>query len=206
MPDVPVYEENLALTLTDLGLALHETGLNPKALPGLRESNDMLARLSETYPLIPRYREDLASCQDAIGQVLIHQSEKPSEAVDILAKSVAAYQRLFKESQGRPDYLLRLAIAESHLAKALARDGQSAQAEPFFEESIDYLTQLIEQVGNTPTYANALAHVHKHFGLMCTPQEIIRPRSNLNRREIYGRESVPQVRHSTLTIWPGSCW
>ena len=164
MPDVPRYSENLAITLTDLGLALHESGSARDAREPLIEAHDRFSNLVDAYGnQVPRFREGFASCKEALAQVLMDIRDDPSEAKELLVFAVESYQQLAQNSEERPDYIERLAVAQSHYARLLQRQKQDPAQD--FEAAISVLEQLIELTGGRPNYFNELAHVHYQYAM-----------------------------------------
>ena len=166
LPDVPRYEESLSITLTDLGLTLHEAGENHTAEETLLEAKEILSRLASSFPQVPRFREELAGCLDALGQVYLALHEDPNKAAETLAGAITIYQTLVTEFADRADYFERIAIAQSHYAQALWRQGKSDLARQGFDAAISGLQDLIEAVGDLPKYSSALGHVHYHYAVM----------------------------------------
>jgi tetratricopeptide (TPR) repeat protein len=164
MPNVPRYKENLGLTLTDLGIALHESGQNNEAMEVLMESEEVLASLVANYGTVPRFGEALGACRDGLGQVLTETSEDPQPAVAMSASALKTYQQLVQQVGDQPVYFQRLAVVQSHYARALDRNGDTEQAKQHFAGSISTLEKLVELQGQLPGYVNVLAHVHDHYG------------------------------------------
>lgn len=165
-PDVPQYTENLGLTLTDLGIALHEAGQNIEAVNALNESQELLVSMVKTYGMVPRFREQLGACRDGLGQVLTDTSEDAQAAVAMAARSVVTYDELVAEFEVQRSYFERKAVAQSHYARALGRQGDVENAKLHFGGALSTLQQLVEIDGELPSYINDLAHVHYHFGIL----------------------------------------
>ncbi|MCG8652693.1 MAG: protein kinase [Pirellulales bacterium] len=165
LPDVPRHTENLAITLVDLGLALHEADENIDAEEKLSEAQELLSALTTSYGVISRFHEHLAACQDALGQVQLDTADDAQDATLLLARSLSTYQQL-AAANARPELFERLAITQSHYARSLDRQGDDALAKQHFQGAISTLQQLLELEGELPGYANALAHVHFHFAIM----------------------------------------
>ncbi|PAY20399.1 hypothetical protein CKO51_06065 [Rhodopirellula sp. SM50] len=170
IPDLPIYQENLALTLTDLGLMLYEQHLCVDAKPLLEESIALMQSLSRTYGSTLRYRDTIAATQDGLGQVLRDLGEMAA-AQEHLAASLTTYQELVDDAPDLPDFYERLAITQSHLAQTLARsvdemsDDDEAKRETIsmmkdgFASARNTLQQLCDVFPDVPQYRDSLAHV-----------------------------------------------
>lgn len=170
IPDLPIYQENLALTLTDLGLMLHQQHRCVDAKPVLEESIALLQSLRRTYGSTLRYRETIAATQDGLGQVLRDLGDLAA-AQEQFAASLTAYQELSDQAPDLPDFYQRLAITQSHLAQTLAQsvdqmsDDDEAKRETIsmiqdgFASARTTLQQLCEVFPDVPQYRHSLAHV-----------------------------------------------
>ncbi len=186
MPNVPRFDENYAIALTDQAIAFHEAAANADAEDALIMARSQFVELVDTYGRVPRFRQRLAACEDALGQVLLDRSDASADASALLADATTRYQDLHDRSlrgvpadtpqdpmqtaNSRVEYVAGIAIAQSHYAQALQREGKPEEAQSYFIGAIDLLGQLIA-ARDQPAYHNALAHVHDRFGRMLLEQD-----------------------------------
>jgi serine/threonine-protein kinase len=172
VPDLPRYAEHLAITITDIGLALHASAANEEAKAKLIEAHSILTALIDSYGSIPPFQSDLCACEDALGQVLLDGSSNPQDALSILSQAVEGYDQLVQSSADPPlEWLERRAIATSHCAQAAARAGNGDLARQLFETAIAELGALIEKHTELPALRSALAHVHDRYARMLHGQQ-----------------------------------
>ncbi len=163
MPDLPRYRENLAITLIDLGLARHESGQNPAAEPLLDEARSVLSELTSRYGTVARFRQRLGACLDALGQVQMERYQDVNQAATNLANAAVTYDELTKTGADEPGNFQRMAVALSHYAAALDRQGMHEQSATNFQQAIAILQELIQIDGALPEYQHALAIVHLRY-------------------------------------------
>ncbi|MGI9429873.1 MAG: hypothetical protein ACR2NM_14520, partial [Bythopirellula sp.] len=178
VPDALRYTEYLGITLTDLGLVQHEAAYNQEAETHLDEAFETLFELADRYPTNLRCRENLATCQDAMGQVWLDRNPDPQQASKALLDARESCKVLIREHPERLDYFERFAVAASHYARALHRENKNDDARKYFEEAISILQPLVdrfensEEIDNDATsYSNALANVHYFYALMLSDQQ-----------------------------------
>lgn len=168
IPDMPRYTENLVLTLTDFGLILFEEERCREALTHLQEAGELLDDLIRDYGAISRFEDMRAANHDAIGQVQLTLGDS-TNAIKSIAKSITTYQQLSLKIPESPDYIERLAIAQSHYSQCLAVGSPAdfnkiALAIEGFETSIATLKELINIYPDIPQYRASLGHVYEAQG------------------------------------------
>jgi serine/threonine protein kinase len=164
MPDVPRYAESLALTLTDLGLAVQDDGNSLKAMTILNDAAANWQDLLALYAEVPRYHEESAACEDALAQVVLDATNDAEKALSHASSAVQTYLELVELSPEAPSNRHRLAVARSHAGVSLHRLGRSDDALLVFDAAEDELRSLVEAFPESPAYRDALAHVLAHRG------------------------------------------
>lgn len=169
IPDVPVYLENLALTLSDIGLALMDSDRYRDALPYLLDSQTLVSDLTKHYGPQAGYQDQLATSHDALGQALLYTGETV-EAQGHFVSAITTYQNLNVQYPEQVDFLERLAIAQSHYAQSIrARNENAGQdtasvSEQGFLAATETLQQLVSAFEDVPKYRTTLAHVLYQHG------------------------------------------
>ncbi|MCM2373699.1 serine/threonine-protein kinase [Aporhodopirellula aestuarii] len=190
IPDMPAYQEKLALTLTDLGIALHDAHRSGDARAILAESLTLLESLTRSYGNSMRYVDTTAATHDVLGQVLLDMGET-ADSQSHLIESLTAYQSLSETYPDRPDFYERLAIAQSHLSRAVAEESPE-NASTGFAAATAILTQLADQFPDVPSYRASLAHVAYHQGRFLATQDLEAAREAFEVAVQYWKELADQ--------------
>ncbi len=164
IPDSPKYAENLAMALTDLGIAKQDHGQSIDAKPILLDASSHWQDLLQLYAEVPRFHEESAACEDALAQVILDATNDPNEAMVHAQSSVQTYQELVELSPETPEYSHRLAVSRSHAAIDLLRLERPDDAAQVFAAAEKGLRELITAYPDTTAYRHSLAHVLNHIG------------------------------------------
>jgi len=196
-PDVPLYEENRALTDVDLAQCWLQVG-------DAREAEKLVAAAANTFSehmLTPGYAysiEALASAQDVWGQAHLELGELEL-AVDACT---AALQRLDELSAENPlpNYRHRRALALAHVAQAKLRlggDENIAAARERSAAATAELAALMQSEGSPADDPLALAeHLSRFGGLLIEASSVdegiaMLGQANSLWREMAGAENAP---------------
>jgi len=164
MPDAPKYAENLALTMTDLGIAKQDHGQSIDAMAILQEASQQWQDLLVLYAEVPRFHEQSAACEDALSQVILDATNQSADAMLHASSSVQTYQELVELSPQTPDYRHRLAVSRSHAAINLLRLERPDDAMLLFDAAEKELRELITESPEVIANKHSLAHVLYHRG------------------------------------------
>ena len=139
----------------------------------------MVKELLESDPTSARYRDQHAATNDALGQALLALDQLDDAQVSF-AEAIQSYQLLSQEYPERPDYLERLAVAQSHLARTLAassiavdanHDATVEMASQGFRAAADTLNELMDVFPDLPRYQEEAAYVAYYHGTFLRTQD-----------------------------------
>jgi tetratricopeptide (TPR) repeat protein len=165
LPGAPKFEENLALTLTDLGSLQYKLGRVGEAETVLREARSILQGLVGQHPQIAGYTAEGAYCQGTLAR-LIRDRGNRAEAKEMLEKAIGALQSVLQATRETPEYdVLKYvecrALCQAHLGQTLGLLGQHEDANGAFQAAVATLAGVKEK---PPNCLGALALVHEHWG------------------------------------------
>jgi tetratricopeptide (TPR) repeat protein len=163
MPDVPLFEENLALTQTDLAQLYLESGETKHVEPLASRALDVFTALSQQSPEMPRYIEERAACQDVLARVW-GDFGRNDEARKALDRSIGALGDLAARFPEISPYRVRLAVAHSRLGQILHKLGEEELSRENFESAIDGLRGQLRRTPDATATRDTLARVCERFG------------------------------------------
>ncbi len=159
LPDLPRYSENLSASLTDLGLLLLESDRCTAAKPVLVEASELLVGLAKRYGNPPYYQSQLATNQDALGQVLWNLGEF-GEAQQAFVQALQGFGELNLVHPEIADYSERFSIVKSHLSRTV----EGEDADEGFRSAAATLEKLVTEFPDVPGYASGLGYVYLYHG------------------------------------------
>ncbi len=163
--EVPLYQENLALTKTDLAQIQLLLGETKAALELAQSAIEIFRNLVETSDL-PRYLEGLGAATDVLGQIQLDRGER-SEAYDSFLLAEARFNELLKVAPDETNYRHRWAVVQSHLAQALLLAGDLSnfnEAEERYAKARNALAELTADASFPAMYRQSAALVEYHCG------------------------------------------
>lgn len=166
IPDMPRHQENLALTLTDLGWLYYEKQLCRDADVHLNEAGAIVDELLGNYGVSGQFKHMQAACSDIQG--LVQSALGNNEAaVQSIGKAIGGYQSLTVEFPDQEAHYERLALSQSHLASVLAASSSPESielAQQGFDASISLLEELTDVYPEIPRYRSTIAYVYEAYG------------------------------------------
>ncbi|MEV1012516.1 tetratricopeptide repeat protein [Micromonospora sp. NPDC049801] len=138
--DPDAHQENLATSLSDLGLRLSELGRGEQAVAPVQEAVAVFRRLAAADP--GDYLPFLATSLNTVAAVLARLG-RLAEALAVAEEAVATWRRL---AEANPDaYLSDLANSLNNLGACLSELGRSGQALAPAKEAVAILGRLAEK-------------------------------------------------------------
>jgi tetratricopeptide (TPR) repeat protein len=129
-PDVPDYQDSLARSATNLGIALSQTGRPAEAAEAHRKAVAIRESLVGRHPEQPRYRSGLGGALHNLGAALAERG-RHEEAVARYREAIGHQRPLFNRSPRVTQYRRFLSNHYENLAnslRALGRAGEAAEA------------------------------------------------------------------------------
>jgi len=166
-PDLPGYQESLAVALMDLGMLLDQLH-QPEEVESLMEESLLLFEaLAANYPQADSYTFRLAWAYSVYGELLSNRG-RHALAIERLQESIG-WLSMLNVSQAT-EYAEQLAISQSHLAQVLHKTGEFGRAEELFTEAAKSLEDLASNLGDAAgarsRFLNAAAFVQAAYGTM----------------------------------------
>jgi tetratricopeptide (TPR) repeat protein len=125
-PDVPAYRRDLASTHHNLGLLLAGQNQPEKAAQQYRKALDIRQKLAGEFPHMPEYRYELATTYLNLGE-LLRAGGKPADSLPWYDRAIRALTSVHRQD---PRMVApRLALGNSHAARAMAHDQLEKHAE-----------------------------------------------------------------------------
>jgi tetratricopeptide (TPR) repeat protein len=107
--------------------------------------------LAQYFPMVPRYRIELASSNNNLGDLLSAQS-KPPETKEAYERAVGLLEKLTKEMPDADEIRINLAGTSSNLGNLIRDQGKLVEALPWYDKAIGLLVDL---AGKDPPPLNA---------------------------------------------------
>lgn len=162
MPDVPQFVESVAITRTDLGQLLFNTGELRVAQVELEASVKDLASLTTQFPGVPQYSEDLATAHATLGQVL-RDLDKNADA-ELQLKSASSYlERLVIDYPEQVRFQERLALARLNLCVIRTKVSDTQGALMHVQESLRIASTLSKTNPESVVAKDLLAATHQRM-------------------------------------------
>lgn len=156
----------------------------------LREARGILEKLSEEFPTVPQYQQELASV--CLNLARVERVRKlDSDAQRDLEKSLSLDKRLVEEFPEIPDY--RLAFARGTLEMATnpgLSQGQPKTAEGLATDAIKQLEILSKDFQTVPDYRNELGLGYASLARILTQSEQWSPARNAITRAIEHQQAA----------------
>jgi len=147
-------KHNLGGLLAKRGLLAKQGTMAEEGLKLLRAAQDQLETLTQEFPAVPQYRQELASVCLQLGQ-LEEKARQPTQALGHLERALQLLKKLVADFPDLPDH--RLAFAE--VANAVAYhlcSSNPALAETTTREAVGSMDKLADHQPPVPSYLNAL--------------------------------------------------
>jgi serine/threonine protein kinase len=125
------HKENLAVVLSHLGRSADADRF-------LRECTAVGEEITSDFPLVPKYREDLAGTHVNLGYVLMAMGDQRREdAFDAFEKATELFRSLVAQYPDVPDYRQGLASTRMDLGHVLKAANRWKDAEHAYREAVD---------------------------------------------------------------------
>jgi serine/threonine-protein kinase len=181
-------ENNLALNLKDRG---------GRSLQRAEELLDnawtLLNSLRQLYPMIPQYRQELASVESNLG-LLKRETGRPQEAAKHYESALDLLKTLMDAHREVPDYRHKYALALFDLNLLRAQD-KPDDAERAFDESVSIQKRLVADYPEVAEYPSTLGRDHYDWA------ELLAKRNDLPSARRHFEEAVRYIR-AALAVNP----
>jgi tetratricopeptide (TPR) repeat protein len=117
----------LAKGLAYLGMSLDHSRQAAESEASFREAMGLLEGLVAQAPKVAQYREEHASCVNALGE-LMRDLGRNGEAEALFRDAAARFEKLVADVPNNPHYGAELGVAETDLAEAMAGRGEFKSA------------------------------------------------------------------------------
>jgi tetratricopeptide (TPR) repeat protein/tRNA A-37 threonylcarbamoyl transferase component Bud32 len=172
-PDRPDHREDLAASHNHRGVVLHALGRHDEAKGAYEQALRIQSALATTFegePLSPRYRWDLGSMHNNLGNLLQAEGQYAG-AKQAYQMALKLFDELAREFPDKPEYRLERAQARSNLGVLLLGAKDFPGAETIFRQVLEEKTELARRFPAKPDY-------EKEKGLACWNLALV-----LQRRE-----------------------
>jgi serine/threonine protein kinase len=163
LPDVPQFNEDTALTLTDMGQLYIQDMQLEKASVVLSEAYDMFKELALEHGEILRYVEEFAATGEAISRNRFYQGDR-DRAIESITEANELFRKLSDAAPDIVQYRYRYALG---LLQAADISSYSATADEYMEQAsvaVKILEDLLNLSDGLAIYANSLAKAHSQIG------------------------------------------
>lgn len=166
-PDLPGYQESLAMALMDLGMLLDQLH-QPQQVESLMEEAMLLFEsLAANYPQADGYTFRLAWAYSVYGELLSNRG-RHALAIERLQQSIDWLSML--DVSRVTEHVEQLMITQSHLAQVLHKTGEFDKAEELFTVAAETLEGRVSGLGEADgarsRLLNAAAFVQAAYGAM----------------------------------------
>ncbi|HEX5272457.1 MAG TPA: protein kinase, partial [Gemmataceae bacterium] len=203
-PDRPEYEEDLAASHNHRGVVLQALGRFDEAQKAyeqaLRVQSALVAKFAAD-PLAPRYRWDLGSTHNNLGNLLQAQAQR-DPARHNYEDALTVFDQLAHDFPDKPEYRLERAQTRSNLGVLLMESADFPGAEKLFREALDEKAELARQFPAKPDFQKEQGLAYWNLGLAVQRRGQPHDAEDLYRRatelfgELAGRfPSVPDYRY-----------
>jgi tetratricopeptide (TPR) repeat protein len=133
-----------ALAFNNLGNYLRATGRPADAEKALRAALVIQQKVTETYPSLPQFRRQLASCHHNLGTVL-EEVGKRGDARTSYEKAVEINERLVTDFPAIPLHAVSLAGTYKELGQLIGDDGKLEESLLWLTKAVDILERVYRQ-------------------------------------------------------------
>jgi tetratricopeptide (TPR) repeat protein len=187
-PAVPAYRQNLAGSLTNLGIPLAAMGRRQEAEVVYREALALQQQLAAEFPTEPAYRQELATSHNNLGN-LLRVTRRAKDAEAAWRDALAIRKQLVADFPAVPQYRLDLAVSHLNLGAWLKQAAdRRREAETALGEALAILRPLAADFPTKPPYRQHLAGAHLNLSILL--QEAGRPKDAVTA----GRSAVAILR------------
>jgi serine/threonine-protein kinase len=155
-PEVPGYQNSLAVAYNGLGALLYTLGKPHQAAREYRQARHLQRRLVKAYPKAPEYQNALAGTHGDLG-LLLHTLGKRNDALKEYEQARDLQRKLVESYPEEPEYQNALATTRNTLANLLSELGEYQKALAEYQQSCDLQRKLVESHPEVPWYQDNLA-------------------------------------------------
>lgn len=152
----PDYRLALARSHEHVALVRLPSGSKEQALEANRNAIGVLKELSDDFPTVAIYRQELAEAYLLSG-VPLHLLLSCGDASQRVQQAHAIAQELHADHPQVPEYAMLLARTNSRYASLLAMNQQFPEALRYHRESVDLLQGLVDRYPSIPWFGYMLA-------------------------------------------------
>jgi tetratricopeptide (TPR) repeat protein/tRNA A-37 threonylcarbamoyl transferase component Bud32 len=203
-PDRADYQEDLAASHNHRGVVLQALARFDEARGSYEEAlreQSALATKFAADPLGPRYRWDLGSTHNNLGNLLLMEGKR-GDARQHYQEALKVFDKLVEESPDKPEYRLERAQTRSNIGVLLMQVPDLPGAERFFRQALDEKAELARNFPIKPDFQKEqglalwnLGLALQHRGKPQDAEELYRKATELFG-DLAGRfPSVPDYRY-----------
>ena len=163
LPDVPQFNEDTALTMTDMGQLYIQSMQLGKAIVVLNEAYATFKELALEHGEILRYVEEFAATGEALSRTHFYQGDR-DRAIELITEANELFGKLADAAPDIVQYRYRYALG---LLLAANIGSSTATADEYMDRAsvaVKILENLLELSDGQSIYANSLAKAHSQIG------------------------------------------
>lgn len=131
-------------------------GARAQAEPAGHRAIDLLEKLSEEFPAVPEYRQELGNTLQNWG-ALLASAGRNSEREKVIRRALAIQEKLVADFPRVPDYRNDLGRGKSRLGELLGSLRQSSEAAKAYRSALAIQNPLVGEFPSNPEYRYELA-------------------------------------------------
>jgi tetratricopeptide (TPR) repeat protein len=158
-----VYQQNLSLTHSNLGLLFAGFGKDEEARSAYQATRDIQKKLIEQFPTMPDYRQNLARTNNNLGNLLRRLGMREDARAELQAAR-DILRKLVEQFPAVPGFRQELATTHNNLGVLLTDLKKVDEARTEYETARVIQKKLIEQFPSVPGYQQDLANADNGLG------------------------------------------
>jgi serine/threonine protein kinase len=165
--NVPEYRQDLAASQFNLAGLLHKLPDRDKrsgAEETFRRALAIREKLAAEYPVVLKYRQDLAASYASLGLLLVELRKRPDEVQVVYQKALAIREKLAAEYPNVPEYRRELGATYLNLGTLHRKRNDHPGAEEAYKQALAVLEQLSLEPSAVPRDRYTLAGTHNNLG------------------------------------------
>jgi serine/threonine-protein kinase len=176
-PDVPGYQNHLALTHAYLADLLRVLGKQEEALWEYEQARTLLQKLVQRHPDVPVYQQDLARAHRNLGSSLSDLGKR-EKALGEYQQARTLFLKLVQSHPDLPQYQDGLALTRNNLGHLLSALGKWQEALTEYQEARSLQQKLVQSHPDVPGYQNDLGVTYRNLGNLLS--DLRKPEKALN--------------------------
>jgi tetratricopeptide (TPR) repeat protein len=189
-PTVSEFQSDLAISHTDIGNILRETGKPTDALKSYETALAIQMKLADANPSVSRFQRAVALSRYNIG-TLLSETGKPAEALKSHEAALAIQRRLADADPSVTDFQRELAHSYSNIGVLLNDTGRLADARKPCEAALAIQKKLLREHPDSPDFANDLGGILNNLALIDNKaKRFVAARDELQQAVVYQRMAL----------------